>query len=153
MAGMAQNITVTGTVTDDQDMIIGATVKAVPGTAGTVTDIDGRYSITVPSTAKQLVVTYVGYKPKTVNISGRTKIDIKLESASQMLNEVVSIGYAKVRRQERTSHRFPSPQQRRRCRARRQASTSSPRVARLEQALRSRYVAACRSPRALRLFT
>ena len=102
VAGMAQNITVTGTVTDDQDMIIGATVKAVPGTAGTVTDIDGRYSITVPSTAKQLVVTYVGYKPKTVNISGRTKIDIKLESASQMLNEVVSIGYAKVRRKDLT---------------------------------------------------
>ncbi len=99
----AQNITITGQVRDDADVIIGATVKAVPGSAGTVTDLDGNYKITVPSTAKSLVFTYVGYKEKSVEIKGRTNINVKLESASQMLDEVVSIGYAKVKRKDLTA--------------------------------------------------
>lgn len=98
----AQNITITGNVSDEADVIIGATVKAVPGSAGTVTDLDGNYKLTVPASTKQLVFSYVGYKQKTVDIQGRTTINVKMESANQMLDEVVSIGYAKVKRKDLT---------------------------------------------------
>ena len=76
--------------------------KAVPGSAGTVTDLDGNYKLTVPASTKQLVFSYVGYKQKTVDIQGRTTINVKMESANQMLDEVVSIGYAKVKRKDLT---------------------------------------------------
>lgn len=99
----AQNITITGQVSDEVESIIGASVKAVPGNAGTVTDIDGNFTLTVPSSTKQLVISYIGYKSKTIDIKGRTKIDVKLESESQMLEEVVSIGYAKVKRKDLTA--------------------------------------------------
>ena len=58
----AQNITITGNVSDEADVLIGATVQAVPGSAGTVTDLDGNYKLTVPASTKQLVFSYVGYK-------------------------------------------------------------------------------------------
>lgn len=98
----AQNITITGQVSDEMESIIGASVKAVPGNAGTVTDIDGNFTLTVPASTKQLVISYIGYKSKTIDIKGRTKFDVKLESESQMLEEVVSIGYAKVKRKDLT---------------------------------------------------
>ena len=99
----AQNITITGQVSDEMESIIGASVKAVPGNAGTVTDIDGNFTLTVPASTKQLVISYIGYKSKTIDIKGRTKFDVKLESESQMLEEVVSIGYAKVKRKDLTA--------------------------------------------------
>ena len=99
----AQNITITGQVSDEMESIIGASVKAVPGNAGTVTDIDGNFTLTVPTSTKQLVISYIGYKSKTIDIKGRTKFDVKLESESQMLEEVVSIGYAKVKRKDLTA--------------------------------------------------
>ena len=100
--GLAQGLTISGQVTDDMDAIIGATVKVVPGSTGTVTNIDGNFKLTVPVSAKSLVISYVGYKTKTIEIKGRTKIDVKLESDSQMLDEVVSIGYAKVKKKDLT---------------------------------------------------
>lgn len=101
--GLAQGLTISGQVTDDMDVVIGATVKAVPGNVATVTDTDGNFKITVPSSAKSLVISYVGCKPKTVAISGRNNINVKLESDAQMLDEVVSIGYAKVRKKDLTA--------------------------------------------------
>ncbi len=100
--GLAQGLTISGQVTDDMDAIIGATVKAVPGGTGTVTDIDGNFKLAVPVSTKSLVISYVGYKTKTIEVKGRTKIDVKLESDAQMLDEVVSIGYAKVKKKDLT---------------------------------------------------
>ncbi len=101
--GLAQGLTISGQVTDEMDVVIGATVKAVPGNAATVTDMDGNFKLTVPSSAKSLVISYVGCKTQTVNISGRSSINVKLESNTQMLDEVVSIGYAKVRKKDLTA--------------------------------------------------
>lgn len=101
--GFAQGLTITGLISDEQDVIIGATVKTIPASTGTVSDIDGRYTITVPATTKQLVFSYVGCKTQTIDIKGRTTINVKLESETQMLDEVVSIGYAKVKRRDLTA--------------------------------------------------
>lgn len=85
--------TVTGTVLDETgEALIGATVKVVGAPAGTTTDIDGRYKLDVPSTAKQLLFSYVGYKELTVNITSGV-INVTLQSDSKLLNEVVVIGY------------------------------------------------------------
>lgn len=92
----AQNVTVRGTVTDDADEpVIGATI-IVEGnaTVGTVTDMDGNYVLNnVPSNGN-LVFSYVGMKPQTVAINGRTTIDVVMASDTELLDEVVVVGYA-----------------------------------------------------------
>ena len=102
-SAFAQNRTITGTVRDAQDVVIGASVT-VKGhsTLGTITDMDGNYSISVPASATELVFSYIGYETQSVAIKGRTRIDVTLEESSQMLEEVVAIGYAKVKRKDLT---------------------------------------------------
>ena len=59
---LAQSLTIQGTVSDDEDVIIGASVKANGGSSvGTVTDINGAYKLTVPAGTKTLTISYVGY--------------------------------------------------------------------------------------------
>lgn len=100
----AQNKTVTGTVRDAIDVVIGASVT-VKGdkTIGTITDVDGNFKLSVPSTAKELVISFIGYEDKTVAIGDKTHLDIKLRESSVMLEEVVAIGYAKVKRKDLTA--------------------------------------------------
>ena len=98
----AQNVTITGNVSDGTDVIIGATVQPKGTKGGTVTDIDGNFKLSIPSGTKFLTVSYVGYVTQTVNISGRTNVSIKLNESDHMLDEVVAIGYAKVRRKDLT---------------------------------------------------
>ncbi len=99
---LAQNKTITGTVKDAMDVVIGASVVVKGTSIGTITDLDGHYSISVPTSAKQLTFSFVGYENQTVTISNQTKIDVTLAESSQMLDEVVAIGYAKVRRKDLT---------------------------------------------------
>ena len=87
--------TITGTVksASDGEILMGATV-AVPGTTtGTITDVNGNYSIIVPANENELVFKYVGMISKTVSIVGRTIIDVELEFDAMGLEEVVVIGY------------------------------------------------------------
>lgn len=91
----AQNITVKGTVVDDTGMtVIGATVVVESNTSqGTVTDIDGNYVLAdVPEDAN-LVFSYVGYKTQTIAVNGRSTIDVVMSSDSELLDEVVVVGY------------------------------------------------------------
>lgn len=77
---MAQNRTVTGKITDaNGSSIIGATVK-VEGSknVGAVTAGDGQFSISVPANSK-LNITYIGYKPQTVQVKNRTNLVIVIE--------------------------------------------------------------------------
>ncbi len=99
---------ITGTVTsavEGEGPIPGVTVQVKGTTIGTTTDVQGKYSITVPKTETTLVFSYVGMKPQEVQIGGRSVINIVLESAVTNLNEVVvtalgvsrekkSLGYA-----------------------------------------------------------
>ena len=91
----AQNITVSGTVTDNvfKEPLIGVTIVIEGTTDGTVTDIDGNYTINnVPSNGS-LVVSYVGMQSQTVAVNGRANIDIVLREDSELLEEVVVTGY------------------------------------------------------------
>ncbi|MDD2930553.1 MAG: TonB-dependent receptor [Fermentimonas sp.] len=91
----AQNITVSGTVTDNvfKEPLIGVTIVIEGTSDGTVTDIDGNYTINnVPSNGS-LVVSYVGMQSQTVAVNGRANIDIVLREDSELLEEVVVTGY------------------------------------------------------------
>jgi TonB-dependent starch-binding outer membrane protein SusC len=99
---LAQTIIIKGTVKDTKEAIMGATVAVKGTTNATVTDVDGNYSIKIPTTVKQLTVSFVGYETKTIAIGNQTTIDVTLNESSQMLDEVVAIGYAKVQRKDLT---------------------------------------------------
>lgn len=62
-------------------------------TVGTTTDMEGNYSLEVPSDGKRLVFTFVGMQQKEVPINGRSNIDVKLEPTVQEMEEVVVVGY------------------------------------------------------------
>ncbi len=95
---MAQNRTVTGTVSsaEDGEPVIGASV-IVPGTnIGTVTDIDGQFSLKVPENAKTLRVSYVGMAPQDVKISN--KMNIVLDSDNEILDEVMVVAFGQQKK-------------------------------------------------------
>lgn len=90
----AQNITVRGTVTDaNNEPVIGATI-VVKGTAkGTATDVEGAFVLTDVASDAVLTVTYVGMRQQDVAVSGRTVIDIVMKDDTELLEEVVVVGY------------------------------------------------------------
>ena len=94
VSAFAQNQrTVTGTVIDETgEPLIGATVKVVGEPIGTATDLDGQFSLNIPASAKQLVVSYVGYDNLTVDITSDV-LNITMKQNSEILDEVVVIGY------------------------------------------------------------
>ncbi len=102
----AQNtgkITVSGTVSDASgEPLIGVSVLEKGTTNGTVTDLDGAYSITVSQNA-QLEFSYVGFTRQEVSVDNRTTIDITLQEDVQMIEEIVVIGYGTMDKKELTS--------------------------------------------------
>ncbi|NPA36304.1 MAG: SusC/RagA family TonB-linked outer membrane protein [Chlorobi bacterium] len=93
---LAQTRTITGTVTDKEDgqPIPGVSVVIKGTTMGTVTDVNGKYSLNVPNDATDLIFSFVGKKTLDVAIQGKTVIDVQLEDESLGLNEVVVTGVA-----------------------------------------------------------
>ncbi|GHT38109.1 SusC/RagA family TonB-linked outer membrane protein [Bacteroidia bacterium] len=92
-------IAVSGIVSDADGPVIGASVveRGNPSN-GTATDVDGKYTLRVPSNAT-LAVAYLGYASQEVPVTGRTSINITLSEDSKALEEVVVIGYG-VQRKE-----------------------------------------------------
>lgn len=90
----AQDITVKGNVTDQQgEPVVGASVMLSSNqTVGTLTDLDGNYTISVPSKSS-LVFSCIGYATQTVAVGGRSKIDVVLSEDTEFLEETVVIGY------------------------------------------------------------
>lgn len=98
----SQNITVTGTVQDEAgDPLIGATVQQKGSSNGIATDIDGNFKLSVPKNAI-LTVSYVGYTTQNVAVDGRTNITITLKENSEVLDEVVVVGYGQMKRSDMT---------------------------------------------------
>ena len=102
ISGMAQNTkTIHGTITDGNgEPVIGATIKV--GKLGTVTDMDGNYTLSVPNSTHQVEVSYIGMKTKKVNIKGN-KASTTLQEDSKMMDEVVVIGYGSVKKGDVTN--------------------------------------------------
>ncbi|WP_165004184.1 SusC/RagA family TonB-linked outer membrane protein [Seramator thermalis] len=98
LSAFAQNIKVTGKVTDNTgEAIIGANVTQKGTTIGTATDIDGNFTLNVPGNAT-LVVSFLGYIPQEINVNDRTNINITLLEDVQALEEVVVTGYGTQRK-------------------------------------------------------
>lgn len=101
----AQNVKeISGTVTDSKgELVISGTVKVKHTTTATITDINGKYKISAPTNGT-LVFSYLGYKTKEVpvsSISGNT-LDVVLQEESNMLDELVVVGYGTMRKSDLT---------------------------------------------------
>lgn len=96
----AQNVTLNGSVADTKgEPLIGVTVQVQGTTLGTVTDIDGKFTLSnVPRNAT-IEVTYVGMRPQTLALNGRSTLNVTLQEDTELLEEVVVIGYGTMRRE------------------------------------------------------
>ena len=92
---VATMVNVKGTVRDavTKEELIGVSVLVTEGKSGTVTDVNGAFSIMAPSNGT-LRISYVGYKPQQVKINGQTTLNIQLAQESSTLDELVVVGYA-----------------------------------------------------------
>jgi TonB-linked SusC/RagA family outer membrane protein len=102
---MAQNVVVTGKVTDSKDgsPLPGVSILAKGTSAGTTTDASGAFKLSMPSSSQTLVLTYIGYERKEVAVTG-APLTISLVASSATLNEVtvVSVGYGSQRKKDVT---------------------------------------------------
>jgi TonB-dependent SusC/RagA subfamily outer membrane receptor len=90
---VADLIAITGTVLDENgEPMPGATVTIEGSTSGTVTDVDGNFSIDVDEGAV-LVVSFIGYKTKRIPVSNQNELTISMELDASSLEEVVVVGY------------------------------------------------------------
>lgn len=102
LCAYAQNTTVKGSVLDATGQpVIGAGVVQQGTNNGTVTDLDGKYVLTVPASAS-LSFSSVGYVEQVIPVEGRTEINVILEEDSEMLEETVVIGYGVQRKSDLT---------------------------------------------------
>ena len=95
-------IDVSGKVTDENgDGLPGATIQEKGTTNGTITDVDGKFSLNVPEDAV-ITVSFVGYKTFEVSLNGRSVLDVSLEADISALEEVVVVGYGEVKKSDLT---------------------------------------------------
>lgn len=105
----AQQRNISGVVLDGElkgETLVGATVayKGASGTKGTITDQDGKFTISIPSSTKALTISYMGYETKTIAIQPNVdKYTITLSFARQNLDEFVVTGYQQIDRRKLTS--------------------------------------------------
>lgn len=99
----AQNITVRGNIVDNMgESLVGVTVQVSGATVGTITDVDGNYLLNnVPADA-ELEISYVGMRTQLVPVNGRTSINVILEEDTELLEEVVVVGYGTMRKSDIT---------------------------------------------------
>lgn len=90
-------ITVSGVIEDNLGPIIGANVIEKGTTNGTVTDIDGNFSLSVPANAT-LAISYIGYVDQEIPVAGKTSFSIRLIEDSQALDEVIIVGYSQQKK-------------------------------------------------------
>ncbi|MBF6598727.1 MAG: TonB-dependent receptor [Fermentimonas sp.] len=96
----AQNITVNGVVEDAAGIpLIGVTVQVEGESIGTVTDLDGNFTLLNVPTNATLLVTYVGMQSQTIQLNGRTNLSIILMEDTEMLDEVVVVGFGQQRKE------------------------------------------------------
>ncbi|UYU42747.1 SusC/RagA family TonB-linked outer membrane protein [Bacteroides salyersiae] len=96
-AAVQQEIRISGTVISDGEPLPGVSVQIKGETTGTITDMDGKYSISAPSDAI-LVYRFVGLKTVEQSVNGRNMINVTLESDSKELDEVMVVAYATAKK-------------------------------------------------------
>ena len=94
----------TGTVIDAQkEPVIGASVLEQGTGNGTITDFDGKFTLDVKNEKAVLEISYVGMKPVTVSVAGKTNLQVVLQEDQEVLEEVVVIGYGTQKRKDVTT--------------------------------------------------
>ena len=92
--GIDQQLQITGVVKDTNgEPMIGVTVMVKGTGTGTITDIDGKYSVSVPGNKSVLTFSFVGYTTKEVTVGNQKSINVTLSEDSKMIDEVVVIGF------------------------------------------------------------
>lgn len=93
--GFAQERNIKGVVTSDTDgsAIPGVNVVVKGTTTGTITDIDGKYSINVPEGSNTLVFSFIGLQTQEVAIGGQSVIDVTMTADVKQLTEVIVVAY------------------------------------------------------------
>ena len=106
LAGVAQaQVTVQGTVTSEVDGlgIPGVTIQIKDTNSGTATDVEGRYSLVVPSPSQTLVFRSIGFKSQEIVVGNQTSLNVILQEDLASLDEVVVVGYGTMRKKDMTS--------------------------------------------------
>ncbi|MCC5927683.1 MAG: SusC/RagA family TonB-linked outer membrane protein [Cyclobacteriaceae bacterium] len=100
---MAQDITVSGRITNAKtgETLPGVNVQEVGTTRGSITDIDGRYSLSVPSNAS-LRFSFIGFVNQTIQVNGRSVINVTLVEDVTELSEIVIVGYGAIEARDAT---------------------------------------------------
>ena len=97
-----QGITITGTVSDSGDPLPGVNITVKGTSTGTISDADGKYQITVPGTDATLVFSFIGYVSTEVRVGNQRQINVNLLEDTQMLEEVVVVGYGTMKKSDLT---------------------------------------------------
>lgn len=102
VSSMAQTV-VKGRVMDGSmqgEPMIGATVQVPGSTAGTVTDLDGNFTVQMPEGKFMLQVSMIGYKTQVVNVKGKSTVTVTLQEDKKLLDEVVIVGYGSMKKRD-----------------------------------------------------
>ncbi len=101
-AGAQTSISVKGNVKDAEtgETLVGVTVAVSGSNTGSITDIDGNFSLSNVISNASLIVSYLGYETQTVALNGRTAVDIALKPSAELLEEVVVVGYTTQKRRD-----------------------------------------------------
>lgn len=97
----AQKIDISGIISDSDGPLPQASIVVKNSSIGTTTDFDGKFNLKTDSNAV-LVVSYLGYETQEIDLNGQTFFQIKLEASSEMLDELVVIGYGSIKRRDVT---------------------------------------------------
>ncbi len=102
LSSFAQNRLVSGVVTDSSNSpLIGVNVSIVGTSTGTITDLDGQYSLSVPVNGK-LKFSFIGLVTQIIVVGNQTKINVQMVEEAKSLDEVVVIGYGTVKKRDLT---------------------------------------------------
>lgn len=99
-----KSITISGTVKDrNGEPVIGANVLEKGTTNGVITDLEGRYKLAVKNPQAVLTISYIGYKTQNITIGNQKQVNVTLDEDSELMDEVVVIGYGTQRKGDVTS--------------------------------------------------
>jgi len=103
-AALQEGVQLSGTITDSEGLpVIGAAVVVKGTTFGTISNIEGYYTLTLPEGENTILVSFVGMKTQEIEVGNQTSIDLVLEEDVYGIDEVVAIGYGTMRRANLTN--------------------------------------------------
>lgn len=101
---VSQQSKITGKITDSDDLPLPGVTVIVKGTTnGTVSDVDGNYTLSLPAGATTLVYSFIGMRSEEIEIAGQTEINVKMLQDFIGIEEVVAIGYGTSKKEDLVS--------------------------------------------------